>query len=30
MSQRCVLDPAAFEREHYVRTVGTFVPEKVG
>jgi dihydroorotate dehydrogenase (fumarate) len=30
MSQRCVPDPAAFERAHYVRTVGTFVPEKVG
>jgi dihydroorotate dehydrogenase (fumarate) len=29
MSQRCVPDPAAFERAHYVRTVGTFVPEKV-
>jgi len=30
MSQRCVPDPAAFERAHYVRTVGTFVTEKVG
>jgi dihydroorotate dehydrogenase (fumarate) len=24
MSQRCVPDPAAFERAHYIRTVGTF------
>lgn len=29
MSQRCVPDPAAFERAQYVRTVGTFVREKV-
>jgi dihydroorotate dehydrogenase (fumarate) len=30
MSQRCVPDPAAFERAHYVRTVGSWVPQKVG
>jgi dihydroorotate dehydrogenase (fumarate) len=30
MSQRCVPDPAAFERAHYVRTVGRCVPQKVG
>jgi dihydroorotate dehydrogenase (fumarate) len=24
MSQRCVADPAAFERAHYIRTVGTY------
>jgi hypothetical protein len=23
MSQRCVADPGAFERAHYIRTVGT-------
>jgi dihydroorotate dehydrogenase (fumarate) len=27
MSQRCVPDPAAFERAHYIRTVGTFALE---